>query len=498
MLLIGILAQATHVDLSLTGVTSGSHFFYCTTVDSVIVHKPEGSGYGYWLPGGNPPALEADTVIILQSSPSFWEFTDGNIQVIFYIHFTSIAPTESWPTDNVSKCPEATITLYAQTNPQPDFTYLWNTGETTLSLSVPTPGPHSVVTNGACGTIGDAIEVIDFQSPEPDLGEDQTVCDGETVVLYPGSFNAYNWTTGMTTATIEVTSTNTYGVTVTDENGCQASDAILVEFVVNDGEEILLLTIDTITGNNKITWQTTNGITNVTTVVYREVSTNVYEQVGSAPYMDGEWTDDINSTNQTWRYKISTIDTCENESSKSLYHQSISTATVPLVPSGYRVEWTEYLIEGSGKDGTKSVSNYYIFAVEGLGGNWIPSQIAMVSGTVTSYNLPAVTDSMFVVGADLGGSKDLTNGLALSNVVDNPLLTGISDIGSEGFLIYPNPSNGVFTVEGAGIISISNILGQCILTERIDRSQEYVLSEGMYFVTIMKDHTTYTQRVIIR
>jgi|GEM_PF-1221871 len=484
---------ATQIHFSLNGVNNYDHLYVCAlTTDSAIVHKPDGAGYGYWLPNANPPALEGDSVIITQSSPSFWEFTDGNIHIVFYVNFVSIAPTESWTVDNVSKCSETTITLYAQTNPQEDFTYLWDTGETTLSLSVPTPGIHSAVTTGACGMVEDAIEVIDYVSPQPDLGDDQVVCDGETIVLNPGEFAGYDWTTGATTPTIEVGTTNSYGVTVTDGNGCQASDAILVEFVVNDGEEILLLTIDTISGNNRITWPI-NGLTDVTTVIYREESSNVYVEVGNAPYLDGGWTDQVSSVNQTWRYKIATIDTCGNESPQSAYHQSISTATVPLVPSGYRIEWTEYLIEGVK---TEVVSNYYVFAVDGLGEDWVPVELAMVSGSVTNYNMPTIDDSLFFVGAALA-AKDV-NGLALSNVVHNPLVSSISDINNKHLFIYPNPSTGVFTVSGRGVVSMYNGIGQCILTDMIDGKKEYVLSRGIYVVKITKDMATYTQTVIIR
>jgi hypothetical protein len=57
-----------------------------------------------------------------------------------------------------------------------------------------------------------------------------TVCDGTTVTLDAGAgFTTYLWTPGgETTQTIDVTTADTYGVTVTDANGCQGSDSLAV------------------------------------------------------------------------------------------------------------------------------------------------------------------------------------------------------------------------------------------------------------------------------
>jgi len=486
--------SASHVHLSLTGVITGSQFYYCTTIDSVIVHKPAGSGIGVYAHPGIPNIVQ-DSVLITSATQGYWLWDDGTV-VEFYVYFVSISPTDSWTITDTTKCTESSVTLWGQTINQPDFTYLWSTGVTTPYANVSTPGIYAVTVTGVCGMANDQIEVLNYPIPNPDLGPDVIACDGNTVTLDPGIFSSYLWNTGATTPTINVTISGSVSVVVTDTNGCHKSDTIAVTFDINNGEEILIVTIDTTNGYNKVMWDTL-GVTDVTTIIYREVSTNVYTQVGTAPYFDGEWTDTVNSTNQTWRYKITTIDTCGNESPQSLYHQTISTATVPLVPSGYRVEWTEYLIEGGKGGETKSVSNYYVFAVNGLGGNWLPNQIAMVSGYVTNYNLPAINDSMFVVGADLG-AKSLTNGLALSNVVDNPMISGISNIVATGQIpIYPNPSSGDFTVTGEGILSVYNVIGECVLTGTIHGKTMFHLNSGIYMVKITKQNTTLIQKVII-
>lgn len=64
------------------------------------------------------------------------------------------------------------------------------------------------------------------------LGPDETACMGNSVTLNAGSYpNAsYHWNTGESTQTINVYSSGNYTVTVTDANGCTASDSKLVNF----------------------------------------------------------------------------------------------------------------------------------------------------------------------------------------------------------------------------------------------------------------------------
>ncbi len=64
--------------------------------------------------------------------------------------------------------------------------------------------------------------------PTPDLGVDQVICEGGSITLDAGSYAAYAWSTGETTPTIPVSSADTYSVTVTDTNGCQGSDEMVL------------------------------------------------------------------------------------------------------------------------------------------------------------------------------------------------------------------------------------------------------------------------------
>lgn len=61
------------------------------------------------------------------------------------------------------------------------------------------------------------------------------------------------------------------------------------------------------------------------------------------------------------------------------------------------------------------------------------------------------------------------------------------------FKIYPNPSNGSITVEGSGMLIVTNLFGQTILSKEIEGKDKVELSPGLYFVKL----GTKTQKVVV-
>lgn len=94
------------------------------------------------------------------------------------------------------------------------------------------PNGTSTITTGGivmdydiCVTVTIVDEVI---TTFPDLGADVTICPFGTTTLNPGAFTGYAWDpNGEITPTI-TTGPGTYTVTVTDNNGCTATDEIIV------------------------------------------------------------------------------------------------------------------------------------------------------------------------------------------------------------------------------------------------------------------------------
>ena len=99
--------------------------------------------------------------------------------------------------------------------------YLWNTGSTNETILTDTTGIYIVTVTNSFGCTGTSAKpVIVKPSPVAAFTGDSVICSGNTIVLNPGSFASYNWSTGSTTQTISVDSANTYTVTVTNASGC--------------------------------------------------------------------------------------------------------------------------------------------------------------------------------------------------------------------------------------------------------------------------------------
>jgi gliding motility-associated-like protein len=81
------------------------------------------------------------------------------------------------------------------------------------------------------GCFSDTLSLDVEIKPNPvlDLGEDQYISPGETIVLDPGSgFDQYEWNTGSTAQKLEVTSAGYYDVTV-GLKGCMAQDSVWIK-----------------------------------------------------------------------------------------------------------------------------------------------------------------------------------------------------------------------------------------------------------------------------
>ena len=122
---------------------------------------------------------------------------------------------------------------------QAPYTYLWSpvggTGATATGLS---PGSYTVTVTDylGCATIVDVTIGFINAAPEVELGADTTMCDGTTLTLDAGAGMAsYLWSDNSTNQTLDVTASGSYGVVVTDANGCQNSDLIEVTFISCQG-----------------------------------------------------------------------------------------------------------------------------------------------------------------------------------------------------------------------------------------------------------------------
>ena len=115
------------------------------------------------------------------------------------------------------------------------YSFDWGAGFTTDSLTTFCPLSDTTITltyrdnqTGITATTTFSISILLPSSIS--LGNDVTTCNGDTVLLQSnGVYDSYMWSTGSNDSSIQVTTTGTYSLTVT-ENQCATTDEINVTF----------------------------------------------------------------------------------------------------------------------------------------------------------------------------------------------------------------------------------------------------------------------------
>lgn len=108
--------------------------------------------------------------------------------------------------------------------------FLWNTGETTQTISVSASGSYQVTVTNSCGSaVSSNALVIISPLPTPPVvtpAGPVVICSGSSVVLStpdPGAGFGLLWNTGDVLPDLTVTAAGSYSVSLIDANGCSSS-----------------------------------------------------------------------------------------------------------------------------------------------------------------------------------------------------------------------------------------------------------------------------------
>jgi gliding motility-associated-like protein len=116
------------------------------------------------------------------------------------------------------------------TGGNPNYSYNWSNGNQNSSLQNLITGNYFLtVTDKDNCTISSTIKINEPLPLGINLGNDTTVCDGNSVFIDAGSgYTKYEWNNSESTQTISTKQSGLYTITVTDNNGCTASDNLKV------------------------------------------------------------------------------------------------------------------------------------------------------------------------------------------------------------------------------------------------------------------------------
>jgi len=399
------------------------------------------------------------------------------------------------------------------------------------------------VTENGCASASTMKVVNIRQTPESTFETPLAVCGSNgTSLFYTGnapSNASYNWDydggtllngsgQGPLLLAWATEGSKDVSLTVTDM-GCSSttsSKSIQVAYPFED-EQICLVTIDLETGKNMVVWEKTHDAGISSYNVYREGTVqNVYELLGNVPVEEISLFVDMDSNpeQQQYKYKISSVDTCGNESSKSPWHKTMFLQYVSS-DDGVNLNWQEYQTES----GTLSFNSYAIFRGS--------DSTALTSLATISSSFHAFTDGTslalsqrmyYRVGgvkanpcdpAEIGGKKASSGPYvySYSNLEDNRMrATGINNVFADELklLVYPSPfsdlTNISYTLKKPSSMKVEvyNVVGEMIKVI-LDENQSagahklvmnaadvnYV--SGVYYIRMMVDDNVTIRKTML-
>ncbi|HPI54360.1 MAG TPA: gliding motility-associated C-terminal domain-containing protein [Chitinophagaceae bacterium] len=187
----------------------------------------------------------------------------GNATDTLHVNYVSM-PTVNLGNDTTI-CQGQTITL--QTNSL-GSTYQWQDNSSNATFTVNQSGTYWVKVSNSCGNVTDTIHVTVTNLPIASLGNDTTLCTGNSMLLNVSTAgNSYLWHNGTTAPTFNVTQAGTYWVKVSNSCG-NVTDTIHVNYQtipsVNLGNDTTIcqgqiLTLQTNSIGSTYQWQDNSG-----------------------------------------------------------------------------------------------------------------------------------------------------------------------------------------------------------------------------------------------
>ncbi|MFQ3579877.1 MAG: T9SS type A sorting domain-containing protein, partial [Bacteroidales bacterium] len=352
----------------------------------------------------------------------------------------------------------------------------------------------------------DTVEILNvFSLPIVNLGNDATVCAKTVKTLDAGAGFTYTWSTGAKTQTIQVDTTGTYSVSITDANGCKNSDDITFTYLYPHQEEIGVVTYDSLKPNRVIVaWNRTKGKRTAEYEVYRQGNElNSWISIGKVPYNQtssiAEEGADLDV--KTYSYKLVTRDSVCMNSAESKVHRTIHLQNNFNPQTGHvNLSWNSY--KGH------SLTSYTIYRYLPSGEVEVLDRIANDAEQLTFTDKSPVAGAKYQIGytlpevirptqekADSGPFSQSVSNLSESSLTSADIIN-LADV-----RIYPNPAQAVLFVSTPTPVSvtISTVSGVQVLSHQatdITAINIASLPQGIYLLHITNQTGSETVRFV--
>jgi|GEM_PF-561697 len=344
--------------------------------------------------------------------------------------------------------------------------YTWNTGAQTQTINAVNGNIYTVTVSNGNGCSGsDSQEVIVNLNPTPSiipLGA-TTFCEGGSVTLETDSaYVSYNWNSGGNSQAINANTSNTYSVTVTDANGCLGTASETVQVIPNP-----------------------------TPLITSEGSTTICEGEslnldGGPDYVSYLWTGGFDtqyiSVSNPGVFDVTVTDEngCIGTSAP------IEILQIPF-PSAL-FSYTENNNSISFTDLTTGNPNFWV---------WDFGDGSASSQQNPTHSYSASGDYLVCLIASEANCSD-----SLCQVV-NITITDVEDTETLTASIYPNPNNGIFSIEAFDtfLSDIYDMHGKIIFSVTLYPGKNEIdlshISSGIYFLRAANLETSFEKKLEI-
>ncbi len=412
-------------------------------------------------------------------------------------------------------------------------TYSWSSGATTTSISVsPSSTTNYTVTGTSSGCSNSKVTSVNVNTTPTVAVNNSTICSGSAAALTASGATTYSWSSGATTNSISVSPTSNTSYTVTGtSNGCTNTKVSSVN--VNTTPTVAVNNSTICSGNSAnliasgaTTYSWSNGAT-TSSISVSPMSNTSYTVIGTN---NGCTNTKVSSivvrTTPTVSVNSSTI--CSGSSANLTasgattysWNNGATTSSISVSPTSN----TNYTVIGTSNGclNTKvtnvTVNQLPTVTLNSLGGPLCVSNAAVtLSGSPSGgvYSGAGVSGSNFDPAVAGVGSFTITynytdantcSSVASETVNVNTCTAITESINSNPFVMYPNPTNGNFTIDfNSNTIENANLeifdaIGKLVLAETITNSITNVSFEhyakGIYSVRIKKNGAYHIARVI--